>query len=59
MSNQTGPGAVVAKRADSPPVDTDEIRALTTAAGYDILDEVTQARPEDPGTYFGAERSIK
>ena len=53
MSNQTGPGAVVAKRADSPPVDTDEIRALTTAAGYDILDEVTQARPEDPGTYFG------
>ena len=53
MSNRTGTGAVVAKRADSPPVDTDEIRALTTAAGYHILDEVTQVRPEDPGTYFG------
>ena len=35
MSNQTGPGAVVAKREDRPPV------------------EVTQARPEDPGTYVG------
>jgi GTP-binding protein HflX len=53
MSNQTGPGAVVAKREDRPPVDTDEIRALTTAAGHDVLDEVTQARPEDPGTYVG------
>lgn len=53
MSNQTRTGAVVAKRADSPPVDTEEIRALTTAAGHDVLDEVTQARPEDPGTYFG------
>ena len=53
MSNQTGPGAVVAKREDRPPVDTDEIRALTTAAGHGVLDEVIQARPEDPGTYFG------
>ena len=53
MSNQKGPGAVIAKREDGPPVDTDEIRALTTAAGHDILDEVIQARLEDPGTYFG------
>jgi GTP-binding protein HflX len=38
---------------DNPPVDTDEIRALTTAAGSSVLEEVTQARPADPGTYFG------
>ena len=53
MSHQTGTGAVVAKREDSPPVNTDEIRALTTAAGHDVLNEETQVRPEDPGTYFG------
>ncbi|WP_436924716.1 GTPase HflX [Halosimplex amylolyticum] len=47
-------GAVVAGRADEPPVETREIRALADAAGYDVRDEVTQVRAEDPGTYFGA-----
>lgn len=54
MSEQTKTGAVVANRVDSPPVATQEISALVTAAGYSILDEVTQVRPEDPGTYFGS-----
>jgi GTP-binding protein HflX len=49
-----GPPAVVGKRADEPPVDTDEIRALADAAGYAVVGEVTQSRPEDPGTHFGA-----
>lgn len=46
--------AVVAIRADDPPVTTTEIRALADAAGYDVVGEFTQVRPEDPGTYFGA-----
>ncbi|WP_459193857.1 GTPase HflX [Halosimplex sp. J119] len=47
-------GAIVAARAADPPVETGEIRALADAAGYDVRDEVTQVRAEDPGTYFGA-----
>ena len=50
---QQGRPAIVAKRADEPPVDTTEIAALTDAAGYRVADEVTQARAEDPGSYFG------
>ncbi|WP_327050476.1 GTPase HflX [Halomicrococcus gelatinilyticus] len=50
----TGTPAVVARRADANPVETDEIRALAAAAGYDVVGAVTQARPEDPGTYLGA-----
>ncbi|QLH83444.1 GTPase HflX [Halosimplex pelagicum] len=53
MRRQTGTKAIVAARADEPPVDTDEIRALTEAAGYEVRDAVTQARAKDPGTYFG------
>ena len=46
-------GAIVAARADGPPTETAEIRALVEAAGYDVCDAVTQVRAEDPGTYFG------
>lgn len=48
------PPAIVARRDNEPPVDTEEIRALADAAGYAVVGEVTQARPEDPGTHFGA-----
>jgi len=53
MTQQTG-NAVIAKRTDEPPVDTAEVRALSTAAGYDVVGEVTQVRSEDAGTYFGS-----
>ena len=49
-----GPPAVIAARADKPPIDTDEIRALTRAAGYEVVDQYTQVRPPDPGTNLGA-----
>ena len=54
MTQQTGKPAIVAKRTDDAPVDTTEIAALTEAAGYRVADEVTQARAEDPGSYFGS-----
>jgi GTP-binding protein HflX len=53
MTQQTGNPAIVAKRAENRPIDTTEIAALTDAAGYRVVGEVTQARAEDPGTYFG------
>ena len=55
MQHESGTGtpAVVARRADAKPVETDEIRALAEAAGYDVVGAVTQARPEDLGTYLG------
>ncbi|ELZ23658.1 GTP-binding proten HflX [Halosimplex carlsbadense 2-9-1] len=53
MRRRTGSTAVVAGRAADRPVDTDEIRALTEAAGYEVRGAVTQARAADPGTYFG------
>jgi len=54
MTQQTGRPAIVAKRTDSGPPDTTEIAALTDAAGYRVVDELTQTRAEDPGTYFGS-----
>ena len=54
MRQQTGKPAIVAKREASAPVDTTEIAALTDAAGYRVVDELTQVRGEDPGTYFGS-----
>jgi len=45
--------AVVAKRVDSGTPDTTEIRDLARAAGYDVVDEVTQTRKEDPATHLG------
>jgi GTP-binding protein HflX len=56
MRRQTGTKAIVAVRADERPVETDEIRALTEAAGYEVRGAVTQVRAEDPGTYFGRGR---
>ncbi|RBI63201.1 GTPase HflX [halophilic archaeon] len=50
----TGTPALVARRADAKPVETEEIRALAAAAGYEVVGAVTQVRPEDPGTYLGA-----
>lgn len=51
--DSSGTPAVVAKRGDTAPIDTTEIRALADAAGYRVAAAVTQARPEDPGTHFG------
>jgi len=45
--------AVVAKRADEGQPETDEIRDLARAAGYDVVAAVTQTRTEDPATHVG------
>ena len=44
---------VVAKRSPTTPIETDEIRSLVRAAGDEVVAEVTQSGPEDPGTYVG------
>ncbi|EMA47286.1 HflX GTPase family protein [Halococcus saccharolyticus] len=49
----TATNAIVVQRVDSGTPATDEIRALAAAAGYTIVDEVTQVRAEDPGTHLG------
>ncbi|WP_227356850.1 GTPase HflX [Haladaptatus salinisoli] len=49
---QTG-SAVIAKRADDGTAETTEIRALADAAGYEVVDAVTQSRPEDSTYHFG------
>ncbi len=46
--------AVIAKRVDNGSAATDEIRNLASAAGYEVVGEVTQSRSEDPATEFGA-----
>ncbi len=46
--------AVIAKRTEDGTPDTDEIAHLTRSAGYDVCATVTQTRPEDPATEFGA-----
>ena len=45
--------AVIAKRVDSGTADTEEIRDLARAAGYDVVDEITQTRTEDPAYHLG------
>ncbi|WP_135829489.1 GTPase HflX [Halorussus halobius] len=50
--------AVIAARDDSEErgssrPSTEEIRNLAEAAGYEVVAEVTQTRPEDPATQFG------
>ncbi|WP_336339340.1 GTPase HflX [Haloarcula brevis] len=45
--------AVIAKRVDSGTADTEEIRDLARAAGYEVVDEVTQTRTEDPAYHLG------
>ncbi len=46
--------AIIAKRVDSAPVETDEIEALVEAAGFEVVAILTQVRREDPGTYLGS-----
>ncbi|MFB6184451.1 MAG: GTPase HflX [Haloarculaceae archaeon] len=45
--------AVVAKRVDEGEPDTEEIEQLARAAGYDVVDTVTQTRSEDPALHVG------
>ena len=45
--------AVTAKRVDSGDPDTAEIRDLAAAAGYQVVDELTQTRTEDAAYHFG------
>ncbi|WP_159900496.1 GTPase HflX [Salinirussus salinus] len=45
--------AVIAKRVDSGDADTAEIRDLAAAAGYRVVDELTQTRTEDAAYHFG------
>ncbi|WP_435194504.1 GTPase HflX [Natronomonas sp. EA1] len=45
--------AVVAKRADDGEPNTEEIRDLAGAAGYEVVGEVTQTRTEDPAFCLG------
>jgi GTPase len=44
---------VIAKRADSEPIETGEIRELAHAAGYEVVGECTQVRSEDPAYCLG------
>jgi len=44
---------VIAKRVDSRDAETDEIHDLARAAGYRVMDTVTQTRTEDPAFHFG------
>ena len=48
MTERRGSTAVVAKRRTDTPIETEEIRALCEAAGVEVVDERTQARPRDP-----------
>ena len=54
--SRRGTTAIIAKRTDEQPIDTAEIRALATSAGYDIVGELTQVRKPAPNTEFGAGR---
>ncbi|WP_256301216.1 GTPase HflX [Haloarchaeobius salinus] len=45
--------AIVAKRVDSGVADTEEIRQLAAAAGYDVVAELTQSRTADPALQLG------
>jgi GTP-binding protein HflX len=45
--------AVVAKRVDSGTADTTEVRDLAAAAGYRVVEELTQTRTEDAAYHFG------
>ncbi|WP_440765439.1 GTPase HflX [Natronorubrum sp. DTA7] len=52
-TRSTGRRTVVANRSTTTPVETDEIRALTRAAGDEVVAELTQTGPADSGTYLG------
>jgi GTP-binding protein HflX len=46
-------GVVVAKRVDAGTPDTEEIRDLVRAAGYEVVGEITQIRTEDAALCLG------
>ncbi|MFC7079955.1 GTPase HflX [Halorussus caseinilyticus] len=45
--------AIIVKRVDSGTPDTEEIRDLARAAGYEVVAEFTQSRKEDPALQVG------
>lgn len=45
--------AIIVKRVDSGTPDTEEIRDLARAAGYEVVDEYTQSRKEDSALQVG------
>ncbi|WP_340101544.1 GTPase HflX [Salinibaculum salinum] len=45
--------AVIAKRVDSGEADTTEIVDLARAAGYEVVETITQTRTEDPAYHLG------
>ncbi|MBX0321472.1 GTPase HflX [Halomicroarcula sp. F13] len=51
--------AVVAKRVDSGTADTEEIRDLARAAGYEVVGEITQTRTEDPAYHLGEGKVVR
>jgi GTP-binding protein HflX len=51
--SETGERALVAKRVETGEADTTEIAELTSAAGYEVVETVTQTRTEDPAYGFG------
>ncbi|WP_114575823.1 GTPase HflX [Saliphagus sp. LR7] len=53
QETRTESTAVIAARSTDPPVETTEIEDLAAARGYDVAAAVTQAGPEDSGTYLG------
>jgi GTP-binding protein HflX len=48
-----GERTVVAKRVEAGEAETDEIVELARAAGYQVVDVLTQTRTEDPAYHFG------
>ncbi|MEF8978609.1 MAG: GTPase HflX [Haloarculaceae archaeon] len=52
-NDTTGERTVIAKRVDDGGADTAEIRDLARAAGYEVVDELTQTRTEDPAYHLG------
>ncbi|MBP1953649.1 GTP-binding protein HflX [Halarchaeum rubridurum] len=53
MTGASTASAVVAKRVDDGEPDTEEIRELVRAAGYEVAGEVTQSRTADPALQLG------
>lgn len=51
--HQSTKRAIIGKRADSGDPDTTEITDLARAAGYEVLDKITQTSREDPAYHFG------
>ena len=53
QSRLAGSTAIVVARDETERPDTTEIERLADAAGYAVVDAVTQQRREDPGTWVG------